>query len=257
MYLFYFSLPSSTLPSPLSSSFLLEQKPGRKQPLAAAVRASSNMSGGLPQVGMLAGLLKGKVEQSRNEDGEYDASNNGPIEPNNYEIYGSLSRPDATAPSFVEQGILATDSVAFEDQIRAAAVIVYNICEESAQVAEATRALHILGAEMKEGEEGADGAGPDSGTESGGEGWGGRQARLPNRIYRPAGKQFILLSSPMTWALSADPDPEDGVWCDDDYFYRKPHPHFKDHLLCEKLALKLNAAGKLASYVVTVSTVAV
>lgn len=42
---------------------------------------------------------------------------------------------------------------------------VYHIREEATQVAEATRALKILGADM---EEGAGGAGPDSAGESGG-----------------------------------------------------------------------------------------
>lgn len=68
---------------------------------------------------------------------------------------------------------------------------VYHIREEATQVAEATRALKILGADM---EEGAGGAGPDSAGESGGGGEGSVGKRLPSKIYCPAGNQFIRVS---------------------------------------------------------------
>ncbi|XP_062863053.1 adenylate kinase 7 [Trichomycterus rosablanca] len=70
----------------------------------------------------------------------------------------------------------------------------------------------------------------------------------------PAPKMFILISSVMTWALTkpVDPDDPEMPFTEEDYRRRKPHPNFKDHIVLEKLVVKLGKTNpaQFSTYVI-------
>ncbi|XP_037072908.1 adenylate kinase 7-like [Pollicipes pollicipes] len=59
----------------------------------------------------------------------------------------------------------------------------------------------------------------------------------------PKRKTFILISTVMTWAKTkpVDPDDPDTPFTEEDYRRRRAHPHFQEHLKCEKTTF---ASGK-------------
>ncbi|XP_043226129.1 adenylate kinase 7-like [Amphibalanus amphitrite] len=62
----------------------------------------------------------------------------------------------------------------------------------------------------------------------------------------PKRKVFILISTVMTWAKTKplDPDDPDSPFTEDDYRRRRPHPHFQEHLNCEKTTFALGKTNK-------------
>ncbi|CAH8821609.1 unnamed protein product [Trichobilharzia szidati] len=62
-----------------------------------------------------------------------------------------------------------------------------------------------------------------------------------------AQKQFILISSVLTWAKSSLPDPNDREmpFTDDDYLRRKAHSNYEEHILAEKSVIQ---QGKTAAW---------
>ncbi|KAM4713176.1 adenylate kinase 7-like [Anableps anableps] len=102
-------------------------------------------------------------------------------------------------------------------------VVVYNISESSSQqqVAEAAWAVKALRDEMQNFE---------------------------------SRKNFILISSVMTWTMTKPSDPNDpeDPFLEEEFIRRRPHPSFRSHNDVEKLVLKLprGKTSKLKGYVV-------
>ena len=68
-------------------------------------------------------------------------------------------------------------------------------------------------------------------------------------------KTFILISTCLTWGKTRpiDPDEPNGVFTEDDYRMRRPHPSFKEHITLEKLVTKLGRTKKniFSTYVIS------
>jgi adenylate kinase len=130
---------------------------------------------------------------------------------------GTVVDQSKKAPALLDEEAFQQDVEAYRATLLSAHTVVLSIAESQEQVTEAMRALELLGAD--------------------------RSADRP--------RQLVLISTCMSWANGPEPDPEEGVLTDDDYFSRKPHPHFAEHLRCEKLALRLHTPGVLDCCVIT------
>lgn len=60
-------------------------------------------------------------------------------------------------------------------------------------------------------------------------------------------RNFILISTLMTWANTKplNPDEPDLPFTEEDYRKRKPHPNFKEHIQCEKEVVMVKKKTKL------------
>jgi len=167
---------------------------------------------------------KDKDKDSKDKDGGDELCSDEPADAEpavNYVVTGSVRGKSAAVPSFVSNVVEGDDAEGLRAALADADVVVYNISDSEHEVAEARRALDVL-----------------SGLERDGAG------------DAPA-RQFILVSSFMTWCNGPEPDLEDGVLTDDDYIRRKAHAHYMSQLACEKATLRAAKSAGLKPYVLT------
>ena len=121
----------------------------------------------------------------------------------------------------LKQVVSGDDDGAFKAALLSSHCVVYNISGHETQTLEALRALEILSAQ-------------------------GDEVAVVTE-----GRQFVLVSSFMTWCSGPEPDPDDGMLTDDDYIRRQAHPHYTAHLQCEKAVMRAAKPGVLEPYILT------
>ncbi|VDQ03640.1 unnamed protein product [Trichobilharzia regenti] len=148
---------------------------------------------------------KNEDEEAMEEENEEETKPPGVIQ--GYTVYGTSDEGVKHTPDFVNIIALDEKRENFIEKVMQCDYIIYNIKDDCKAIDEA---LWIL-------------------------------EKLHDNLDKFATqKQFILISSVLTWAKSSLPDPNDPEmpFTDDDYLRRKAHSSYKEHILAEKSVIQ-------------------
>ncbi|CAL8103895.1 unnamed protein product [Calicophoron daubneyi] len=167
----------------------------------------------------LGGATKSDEAEELDEDEEETTVNK---TTDTYEIFGTLSDPEAAVPDFIKDIFRPTEKKPeLYNLIAACDFIVYNIKDDPTLIDDALWLVEKL---------------------------------HENRDRMTTQKIFILISSVLTWAKSPLPDENDPElpFTDEDYPRRKAHENFRDHIKAEKTVVQLGKTDKykLLTYVI-------
>ncbi|XP_071878435.1 adenylate kinase 7 [Bombus fervidus] len=146
--------------------------------------------------------------------------------PRKYEVIGTISSPEHSAPEDVVMIIKdARNRDALLQELMKCGIVIYDITQDQGQVEEARWALKYIVQQLEKMEQ----ISP-------------KAFKRNNEI-----RNFILISTLMTWANTKplNPDEPDLPFTEEDYRKRKPHPNFKEHIQCEKEVVIVKKKTKL------------
>ncbi|CAH8876057.1 unnamed protein product [Trichobilharzia szidati] len=155
---------------------------------------------------------KNEDEEAMEEENEEESKPSGVIQ--GYTVYGTLDEGIKHTPDFVNIITVDEKRENFIEKVMQCDYIIYNIKDDYKAIDDA---LWIL-------------------------------EKLHDNLDKfAAQKQFILISSVLTWAKSSLPDPNDPEmpFTDDDYLRRKAHSNYKEHILAEKSVIQQGKTNKL------------